>query len=101
VVKYLAAHAPTLDTSAWLTHFIGHGLSALEQRARESAGSFLVGDTLSMADIFLVPQMGAARRFNVDVTAFPTLVRIDESCGKLEAFARAHPLAQPDAEVVA
>lgn len=74
------------------------GLRALELTAQSTAGQFLVGDAPSIADVYLVPQLYAARRVEVDVEAFPTLRRIELTCAALPAFAAAHPQAQPDAE---
>ncbi len=73
------------------------GLAALEIEAKARAGRFFLGDTPTMADVFLVPQMFGARRFKVDLTPFPTLVRIDEELAKIPAVAAAHPDKQPDA----
>ncbi|MFO0611378.1 MAG: maleylacetoacetate isomerase [Polyangiaceae bacterium] len=73
------------------------GLAALEIEAKARAGRFFLGDTPTMADVFLVPQMFGARRFGVDLTPFPTLVRIDEALAKIPAVAAAHPDKQPDA----
>ena len=60
-------------------------------------GAFCHGDTPTLADICLVPQMANAYRFKVPVDAFPTLVRIDKTCRALPAFAAAAPEKQPDA----
>lgn len=73
------------------------GLAALELDAKARAGRFFLGDSPTMADVFLVPQMFGARRFGVDLTPFPTLVRIDEELAKIPAVAAAHPDKQPDA----
>jgi maleylpyruvate isomerase len=73
------------------------GLAALEIEAKARAGRFFLGDSPTLADVFLVPQMFGARRFDVDLTAFPTLVRIDEALSKIPAVAAAHPDRQPDA----
>lgn len=78
-------------------HFLGEGLRGLEAAVREGAGRFCHGDAPTLADLFLVPQMFGARRFGVDLSALPTLVRIAAACGELEAFRRAAPEAQPDA----
>jgi maleylpyruvate isomerase len=56
-----------------------------------------VGDAPSLADLYLVPQLYSARRYAVDLGAFPTLVRVDATCAELPAFAAAHADAQPDA----
>lgn len=83
--------------TAFLNRFPGGALKAVEALAQETAGRFAIGDAPTLADIFIVPQLYAARRFNVDLSACPTLVRIDATCAALEAFAKAHPDAQPDA----
>lgn len=85
------------DVSAWTRHFILRGMTALEEEARRSAGDFLVGDTVSFADVCLVPQMFATRRFAGGVEAFPTLARIEARCLALPAFQQALPERQPDA----
>ena len=72
------------------------GLHALERHAKECAGRFLVGDALSIADIYLVPQLYAARRFGVSVEPFPTLLAVEKECEALPAFQTAHPNEQPD-----
>ena len=81
----------------WIQHWNRNGLLALESIAKTTAGQYLVGDHLSIADICLVPQMYSARRFEVDMNEFPTLVRIDERCRAMPEFAKAAPEVQPDA----
>ena len=85
------------DQNAWARFFIHKGLSALEARARVTAGRFLVGDTPSIADVFLVPQMYNARRFEISLDELPTLVAIDARCQALPRWELAHPDKQPDA----
>jgi maleylpyruvate isomerase len=63
-----------------------------------TAGKFLVKDDISIADIFLVPQLYAARRFGVMLDGFPALLRVEAALLGLPAFAAAHPDRQPDAE---
>jgi maleylacetoacetate isomerase len=75
----------------WYAHWIEDGFAALEAMAAPHAGSLLFGDTPTLADVCLVPQMYNARRFNVAVDAFPTLVRADETASRIEPFAAAHP----------
>jgi len=82
---------------AWLHQFIGHGLGALEATAAPLAGKFLVGDNVSLADICLVPQLATARRFEVPLEAYPTLLRVDAHVATLPAFIAAHATNQPDA----
>jgi maleylpyruvate isomerase len=85
------------DRKRWLDHFIPRGLAVLERAAAETAGAFLVGDAVTIADVYLVPQLYAARRFGFDLTPFPTLTRVDATCAALPAFQTAHADAQPDA----
>ncbi len=79
-------------------HYNARGLAALEGLAGDTAGTFLVGDAPTVADVYLVPQLYGARRYGVDVAAFPTLLRIEAACAALPAFADARPEVQPDAQ---
>ena len=93
VLKYLKGplgHSQE-DVDSWYAHWITEGLTALEASAAPKAGNFLVGDGPTAADVCLVPQLYNARRFNVPLNAYPTLLRADENASKLDAFARAHP----------
>jgi maleylpyruvate isomerase len=85
---------------AWYHHWVETGLHALEAllAQEERRGPYCVGDTPTLADICLVPQLYNARRFGVDLAAFPTLVAVDAACAGLDAFRRAAPAAQADAE---
>lgn len=85
--------------SAWYRHWVENGFAALEARIKGDGleGAFLSGEGPGLADICLVPQMYNARRFDVDLSACPALVRIDEACRALEPFKRAAPENQPDA----
>ena len=85
------------DEGAWVRHFIARGLASLERTAAETAATFLVGDAPSFAEVCLVPQLYAARRYSVDVAPFPTLARVEATCAALPAFQSAHADAQPDA----
>jgi len=86
------------DEKAWTRHFISHGLNALEALLKSTAGRYAVGDQVSLADCYLVPQLYHARRYEVDLSAYPTLVRVEAACAPLPAFQAAHPDPQPDAE---
>lgn len=83
---------------AWYQHWVNVGFAALETRlAREpETGVYCHGDSITLADITLVPQVANARRFSVDLTPFPTIVRIDAKCRELAAFQQAAPENQPD-----
>ena len=84
----------------WIKHWNELGLSALEQELSRSGkrGKFCFGDTPTIADCCLVPQLFNARRFGIDLASYPTLMKIDGECGRLPEFERAHPSRQPDAE---
>ena len=75
----------------WYRHWIREGFGALEALAAPRAGRFLFGDSVTTADVCLVPQMYNARRFEVDLAAYPTLVAADAEATALPAFAAAHP----------
>lgn len=85
------------DKQAWGARWNRRGLAAMEAIARETAGRFLVGDEPTVADVCLVPQLYAARRFGVDPAEFPTLLRVEAACAELPAFRQAHADVQPDA----
>lgn len=85
------------DRAAWGRQVIDEGLTALQALARRHAGRFLVGDELSLADLYLVPQLYNARRFRCDLTGLDLLLSVEQSCQELPAFQRAHPDRQPDA----
>ncbi len=83
---------------AWIRHWIDRGMSALEQEiAPLPERAFLFGDSPTVADCCLVPQLYAARRFGADAQQFPRLLATGERLEKLPAFAAAHPDQQPDA----
>jgi maleylacetoacetate isomerase len=93
VLKYLKGELgqPQEAVDRWYAHWISEGLPAIETLAEPHAGAFLFGDAPTAADICLVPQLYNARRFNVPIGDWPTLLRAEENANKLEAFAAAHP----------
>ena len=97
VLKYLKGELgqPQENVDAWYAHWVTEGLAALEVMAAPSAGKFLIGDGPTGADICLVPQLYNARRFNVPLDAYPTLLRADANAAKIDAFRKAHPEEQP------
>ena len=84
----------------WYRNWIDRGFSALEARLSGAAdsGHFCHGNRPGLADIFLVPQVYNAERFDCDLSPFPTIRRIVARCLELDAFVEAAPEAQPDAE---
>ena len=93
VLKYLKGEMgqPQDAIDRWYAHWVREGLSALEAMAAPTAGKFLVGDVPTGADVCLVPQLYNARRFDVPIDDFPTLLRAEENANALDAFAAAHP----------
>jgi maleylpyruvate isomerase len=85
------------DPAVWPKAFIADGLAAFERTARETAGTFCVGDAPTLADCFLVPQLASARRFGVDISSLDLILGIEQRCMALPAFADAMPDRQPDA----
>jgi len=88
------------EVNAWAQHWISLGLSALEQMrlSLPKAGAFCFGDTPTLADICLVPQLANARRFGIDLSPFPSIATVEQNCLAVSAFANAAPEKQPDAE---
>jgi maleylacetoacetate isomerase len=85
---------PAID--AWYHHWVVDGFTALETLVRPGPYSF--GADVTLADVFLIPQVANARRLKVPLEAFPNIVGIEAACLKLSAFDRARPENQPDAE---
>ncbi len=102
VLQHLQREAGFDDAQrdAWYAHWIQVGLDALDlDLARDPArGRFCHGDTPTLADCCLVPQLANARRVKLDVARWPVLAAIDAACHELPAFADAAPARQPDAE---
>ena len=100
VLKYLQGPlgASEDQKDEWYRHWVAQGLAALEAMASPRAGAFLFGDTPTLADVCLVPQIYNARRFSVPLADYPTLRRADETASAHPAFAAAHPdrIAQED-----
>ncbi|WP_321956332.1 maleylacetoacetate isomerase [Paraburkholderia bannensis] len=84
----------------WYRHWIDVGFSSLEKRLASDArvGEFAFGDAPTLADVCLVPQVWNAGRFNISLNNYPTLRRITENAFSLDAFQKAEPRKQPDAE---
>ncbi|XP_072545609.1 maleylacetoacetate isomerase isoform X1 [Salminus brasiliensis] len=80
----------------WAQHFIIRGFEALEPILKQTAGTYCVGNEISMADICLVPQVYNSERFKVDMNQFPTIKRLNQTLLELEAFKVTHPSCQPD-----
>lgn len=102
VLKYLKNNFGISDEqkSQWYRHWIDVGFGSLEARltAEKRVGDFAFGDTPTVADICLVPQIWNARRFDIPLDSYPTLNRLANNAMALNAFKHAEPSNQPDAE---
>ncbi|WP_232063067.1 maleylacetoacetate isomerase [Undibacterium sp. KW1] len=102
VLKYLTEELKLTDDAkkGWIRHWNELGLQALEKTILNSPkrGQFICGNTPTIADCCLVPQLFNARRFDVDLAPYPTLLAIAHECEMLKAFELAHPGIQPDTE---
>jgi maleylacetoacetate isomerase len=81
---------------AWYRHWIEQGFAAIEQLIE--AAPFCFGNTATVADICLVPQIFNARRYDMDIARFPKIARVEAHCLDMPAFAAAVPERQPDAQ---
>lgn len=102
VLQYLSRElgASEEQKTAWYRHWVEEGLAAVEAMLAQAprSGRFCFGDTPTLADICLVPQVFNAQRFKCNTAHIPTVLRIAEACEALEAFRLAAPANQPDAE---
>lgn len=85
--------------SAWISGWITEGFDALEPMVARHAGMFAFGDSPTIADCCIVPQVYSANRFNVDMAAWPAISSVAERTAMHPAFAAAHPSRQPDAKL--
>jgi maleylpyruvate isomerase len=83
--------------NTWYHHWVASGFAALETLLVRHCGRYCFGDTVTLADLCLVPQVYNAMRFNVDLTPYPNIMRVWTECNQLEAFADAAPERQADA----
>ena len=90
--------AQGLDPQPLVRGFIDRGLTALERLAQKNAGRFSTGDSITLADCYLIPQLAFVRRVQIPLDPYPHLRRIEAECEALPAFQAAHPSAQPDFE---
>ena len=100
VLQYLkrALGQNEVQINTWYRHWIADGLAKLEAELTAGKGKFCHGDTPTMADCCLVPQIFNAQRYQSDLAPYPSTMRVFETCMKLDAFDRAQPSRQPDAE---
>ena len=89
--------ADNAQVKSWISHWVTEGFTALETLVARHGGEFAFGDTLTLADCYLVPQVYNAQRFGVDLAGFPHVIAAAEAAGAIPAIAAAHPDRQPDA----
>jgi maleylacetoacetate isomerase len=101
VLRYLRDEFTQDDNGVarWCRHWIANGFAAFETLAAAHSEDqrFSFGDSLTLADAWLIPQVYNARRFELDLSPYPTLMAIDQHCRTLQPFLDAHPDRQPDA----
>lgn len=88
--------ADNAQVKAWIAHWSHEGFGAIETLIARDGGSFAFGDTPTIADCYLVPQVYNAERYNVDLSAYPRTLAAAEAARALPVFAAAHPELQPD-----
>lgn len=102
VLRYLVHEMGVSDElkTQWYKHWVTDGLAALEAHLARDPGTadFCHGETPTLADCCLVPQVFNAQRFDIDLAPYPNVARINANCVQLPAFQHAHPSQQPDAE---
>ena len=83
----------------WAQSSLHKILESCEKQIKSSAKTYAFGDSLTLADLFIVPQLFSAKRFEVDISRYPLMCKIEMNCLKLEAFQKSHPMNQPDTPV--
>lgn len=98
VLKYIEEKISADEKLAWVQRHINNGFAALEKLLKDHTGRYATGDEVQLADTFLAPQIeGGIKRFQIDMTPFPTLARLYKAYSEHPAFQAAHPDVQPDA----
>lgn len=101
ILDYLRKHFACDEAAInqWCGTWIAAGFDAMETMllADTERGDFCFGNTPTLADVYLIPQVESARRFKVDLSSYPAIVAIDAACAKLAAFQKSAPAVQPDA----
>ncbi|KAM7251803.1 hypothetical protein ACFE04_023686 [Oxalis oulophora] len=97
VLKYVEEKGGPDEKLSWVKYHIGKGFAALEMLLKDYAGQYATGDEVFLADLFIAPQVHAAiKRFSLDMSEFPLLVRLNEAYSNIPAFEAARPENQPD-----
>jgi maleylacetoacetate isomerase/maleylpyruvate isomerase len=96
VMQFLNREMGTQQNDKWQQHWIKKGLGSLEVILQKTAGNFAFGNSITCADIFIIPQLFSAERFGVSIKEYPILNQINTICLEIDAFKLAHPYCQPD-----
>lgn len=102
VLRYLTQEmkAGEEDKNRWYRHWCEQGLAAIESVLAHGprVGVYCLGAMPTLADCCLIPQVANAQRLQCDLSAMPTILRINAACMELESFRLASPANQPDVE---
>ena len=100
VQQYLNQELKVDETAktAWVNHWMSTGFASVEAQLAKTSGRFCFADEVTVADICLVPQVYNAKRFGVDLTPYPIICKVVNNCQQLQAFQRALPENQEDAQ---
>lgn len=100
VLGYLKNELGLDDGTAeqWSRHWVKLGLDAVEAKIATTAGRYCFGDVITMADVFVVPQVANARRVDLDLSGYENILKVEQACFEHDAFQAAKPENQPDAE---
>lgn len=99
VQQYLTSQLDATDEQKrnWMDHWMSKGFEAFEEQIHSTVGQYCFGDSVTMADICLIPQIYNAKRFGIDLSPYPNILKVVDSCAQHPAFIAAAPENQPDA----
>ena len=80
----------------WISYWMKQGLTSLNQLVEKTKGRFAFADKLTAADMFVIPHLFTARRYNVDLQPYTALLDVEKNCVDLDCFKKSHPMVQPD-----
>jgi len=100
VLQYLTGELNCSDEQRlkWIANWVERSFTAFEQRLTETAGDYCYGNSVTLADICLIPQVYNAQRFHLDLSAYPTLMAVYERLQALDSVQQARPENQADAQ---
>ncbi len=96
VIKKISSYAGEEKQLEWVQFYLNKGFKSIEAILVNSSGLYCINDSITLADLCLVPQVYSAHRFKVDMTQYPNVVRVCDELNKLPAFKKAHAHCQPD-----